>query len=431
VTDAGVGGVPGVTDAGVGRVREAAPASAVRPGATFAVDRISRTTAHARVERVLLSSVALATVCLTALLYPGFGGIQGQFPQLHPWYAWALLGVVSGMPVLLGVLVWLLPRPVVRALSGTTALVFLAAMLMFPVGLVGTHLTHDQPPWFQGIHAVHALLAAVVWQNRGVWLVGLLHGPIIGLVQFQVRPDSLRISLLDALGSTSFALILMGVTVALMAAADRQDRAMAQASALTTREAAVRTREREEARIDAMVHDDIMSVLVAASRPTPPEGLREKAQEALEAIASLEAPTASLTSYGPVEFANTLAQHAQAIAPQVSVGIGVNDAAPIPAEVVSATTEALEEALRNAVQHAGGPGRDVQYRMDVDVDGAGIMVRIADDGRGFVPRTVTARRLGIRLSIIDRMALLDGGTATVHSRPGRGTVVTLRWERAA
>lgn len=193
------------------------------------IDRVSRSTARARLERNLFASVGLAAAALGLLLYPGYGGIAGQSPQLHSWYAISLVIVVVVMPVALGIMTWIVPRRLTRALGGATALVFLLAMAVFPWGLIGDHLTHNQPPWFQGIHAVHAMIAAIVWQNRAVWMVGLAHGVIIGLVQYAVRPDSLRISLLDALGSTTFALILMGVTIALMMAADRQDRATAQA----------------------------------------------------------------------------------------------------------------------------------------------------------------------------------------------------------
>ena len=55
-----------------------------------------------------------------------------------------------------------------------------------------------------------------------------------------------------------------------------------------------------------------------------------------------------------------------------------------------------------------------------------ISVQIVDNGRGFRPDRVPRARLGIRGSIVNRMALV-GGTAKITSILSVGTVVTLRW----
>jgi len=52
---------------------------------------------------------------------------------------------------------------------------------------------------------------------------------------------------------------------------------------------------------------------------------------------------------------------------------------------------------------------------------------VKDDGRGFNPRRVGIDRLGIRLTIVQRMEELPGGSATISASPGRGTVVALDW----
>ncbi len=396
---------------------------------TSGIDRVTRGTARARLERNIYTALGFAAVALGVLLYPGYGGIQGQHPQLYPAYAVGLAVVAVGLPAMLGIMAWWAPRRTTRAVAGVTTLVFLVGMATFPLGLIGDHLDHDQPPWFQGIHAVHAMTAAIVWQHRAVWLVGIAHGPIIGLVHHVVRPDSTRNAVVDALGSTTFALILMGVAIALIMAADRQDQAASQARALAVQGAAARTREREEARINAMVHDDIMSVLIAASRENPPAGLRDTAREALAAIAELGAPSTPADSYSVDEFVHLLRHHATAIAPDVKIVTTVQDGPALPADVVAAITEAMEEALRNSVRHAHAPGKIVVRHLTVRISEQLVEVRVHDTGRGFDHRLVKDRQLGIRLSIIERMALVEGGHAAVTSLKGTSTTVTLRWER--
>ncbi len=49
-----------------------------------------------------------------------------------------------------------------------------------------------------------------------------------------------------------------------------------------------------------------------------------------------------------------------------------------------------------------------------------------DAGAGFDPARVHPARLGLRRSIVERMADW-GGQALVRSAPGEGTTVTLRW----
>jgi signal transduction histidine kinase len=65
----------------------------------------------------------------------------------------------------------------------------------------------------------------------------------------------------------------------------------------------------------------------------------------------------------------------------------------------------------------------------VEVRGLGhgaIQVQVGDAGSGFEPATVPTERLGVRVSIVERMSSA-GGHADVESSPGAGTTVTLRW----
>lgn len=392
-------------------------------------DRVNRHTARARLERVFWTAIGIAGVVFGVLLYPGTAGIQGQSPQLIDWFAQFLVFVAVVMPVLLGVFTWFVPRQVMRAFAGGTVMLFLASMALFPYAMMNDHLLDHQVPWFQGIHALHAMIAGVVWQNRLVWLYAIAQGPIIGWAQLMVRPDSGRASLLDAVGSSEFAVILLAATIAVMKAADRQDRASELAREQASRGAATRTREREETRINAMVHDDIMSVLLTASRENPPATLPDQARVALSSIATLEIEDAAAREYDTEEFLAAVQEVVYALSPDTELEQEAVAATSVPADVVSAITDALAEALRNSIRHAGPNGSTVHRTVTAAAEPHGVTVAVTDNGRGFNPRQVASRRLGIRLSIVDRMELVDGGSASVRSRPGGGTTVVLTWVR--
>lgn len=79
-----------------------------------------------------------------------------------------------------------------------------------------------------------------------------------------------------------------------------------------------------------------------------------------------------------------------------------------------------QEAVGNAVRHAGSDEVTVQLRSD----GATAELRVEDAGAGFDQRAI--RSHGIGLVGIEERARLAGGTAWVMSAPGQGTRVIAR-----
>jgi signal transduction histidine kinase len=95
-----------------------------------------------------------------------------------------------------------------------------------------------------------------------------------------------------------------------------------------------------------------------------------------------------------------------------------------PSDAVQALVRAAREAMVNAAKHSGADKIDVYAEVDEDL----IEVFVRDRGEGFDLDNVPEDRMGVRGSIIDRMAR-HGGTATVRSRPGDGTEVRLEIRR--
>ena len=94
----------------------------------------------------------------------------------------------------------------------------------------------------------------------------------------------------------------------------------------------------------------------------------------------------------------------------------------LPVAAAGAIRDSVREALANVARHAAV----AEARMSVRQDGHRLVVEVSDTGVGFDPDKVPAHRRGISESITARMARA-GGTGSVRSAPGQGTVVYLEW----
>jgi signal transduction histidine kinase len=102
------------------------------------------------------------------------------------------------------------------------------------------------------------------------------------------------------------------------------------------------------------------------------------------------------------------------------VTVGVPPAIPrLPEDVEVGVYRVAQEALANAVRHAGA--RSVALML-ATTDGA-LTLEIRDDGRGFDRDALRARALGL-VAMEERAAAL-GGRLDVRSAPGMGTTVRL------
>ncbi len=99
---------------------------------------------------------------------------------------------------------------------------------------------------------------------------------------------------------------------------------------------------------------------------------------------------------------------------------------PVPQAVEDQLFRVGQEALTNAIKHAGCRS----LKVELDYRGRGLALTVADDGRGFTPGaarpSTDSGGFGI-LGMRERMAQI-GGTLDVESGPGRGTRIIARWK---
>ncbi|MFJ4846195.1 MULTISPECIES: GAF domain-containing sensor histidine kinase [unclassified Streptomyces] len=93
----------------------------------------------------------------------------------------------------------------------------------------------------------------------------------------------------------------------------------------------------------------------------------------------------------------------------------------LPAAQEEAVLRVAQEAMHNALRHAGASSVTVR----LEARGRGAVLRITDDGRGFDPSAV--RRAGRHLGLVSMRDRADGvgGALTVESAPGKGTVIEM------
>lgn len=210
-------------------------------------------------------------------------------------------------------------------------------------------------------------------------------------------------------------------------AARRADAAAARAE-LARREARVAEAARADDReLANALHDTAASTLLMVGIGQVPHDaawLRPQARrdlELLHAFGTPESGTADPTGTADlVELLRKSLEHTP-----LTVELTAPDRLALPFGVARAIADASGEALTNVSRHAGTGRATVRLRGDA----AGLQLDVADDGAGFDPSRIPATRRGVRESVQGRMSRI-GGTATITSTPGRGTLVQLEWQRS-
>ena len=195
-----------------------------------------------------------------------------------------------------------------------------------------------------------------------------------------------------------------------------------------TRDEAYEEIQRERERLLGSLHDTVLQSLeyIASggygSEPDP-ETLRAVAARAADDLrACLEGlHDDGDESCGLVDGLREVVSEAQAlVTTDLQLVEGPNDGSVEGADA-AALTLAVREALTNVRKHARA-SRVVVYCESED---GTALVTVRDDGVGMERRRITGGGLGVRHSIIKRLADRSGD-ASFESSPGCGTVVTLR-----
>lgn len=311
---------------------------------------------------------------------------------------------------------------------GLQALIVLAISLLWVPLLDPTSDGADKPWvwWAVGNAAIAAILAF-----RPV--ISAAIATALPIIWFFVRTSPQggdahwQEALQDSVYTFLFSLSISGLLILFQEAARKVDLENHRATLAAAERARVDAIESERARIDALVHDKVLTTLLVAanSKSTQEEAAAaELADAAIGALAVLEDSSAQpLQQITANSLFSALRDAVGRLDSTIEINIDNSSDLPIDSRVADALTEATLQAVHNSILHAGtSVSRGVKMR----TNGNRLKIVIFDSGRGFRVSRIPKSRLGLRLSIIDRVEKV-GGRVFVDSRPGHGTNIILEW----
>ncbi len=190
-----------------------------------------------------------------------------------------------------------------------------------------------------------------------------------------------------------------------------------------------RIREQERAEVAAHVHDSVLHTLTLIQRHVddPRAVTRLARSQERELRGWLYRPAPDGGDSGAAGLSSVLERAAAEVEDAHGVAIEVVVVGDCPLDDrLLAVRDAAREALVNAAKYA--PDSAISLYSEVEPDQVTVFVR--DRGPGFDLEAVPEDRLGVRQSVIGRMAR-NGGTAVVRSGAADGTEVQLEMPRRA
>ncbi|WP_068147646.1 sensor histidine kinase [Rhodococcoides corynebacterioides] len=346
----------------------------------------------------------------------------------RPWWTPVALVLFFGPGLALAVVAFVGSIRAITMLAVACMVGYLVGLATWPLGWTGASFVESEPVWFSFFPALAALGAAITTTPARVFLYLAVVTVGAQTVNYTVREPVDRSPLVpDVVYGFGFGIIFVGAAVMAARTGRLLDRTRASSYAQAARSATLEARSVERRRFDGLIHDGVMSTLLAASRPDAGDAVARQARTTLAELDALRDDAGSADDFSGDDVLAHLRAAATAVDGSIPMTVHASDAAVTryPAEAIRTVGAALAEAVRNSVRHAGEARREVEVTVAADE----VHVVVRDDGIGFDTDSVPAHRLGVRVSIVDRMARLSGGSAELRSAPGAGTRVDLWWRR--
>jgi signal transduction histidine kinase len=401
------------------------------------LSRLRGALSRSTVERILTRAAAVFGLLLSLQAIPV---VTASTNYIYP--VWLDIEPLVLLAVLLLVVLAAVLQRGVRVTMTVFSLLYLVAFALWPLCISNLSAAAGTQPWLWSLIAVAMAYAAVAlpvpW--AGAYIVAVTAVYVFIHVQPSGGSAELKGGLLDAIYVLLIGAFMVMLTTTLRRAADRVDAAQATAMQQYARAARNHATEVERTKIDALVHDTVLTTLITAARA---ETDTERAAAVTLSAAALETLQDAPGSFDPdsdvtlTQFATRLAEAAHVLSPRVA--FAAKDLAPlrIRGVVADALFSAAVQALINSLQHAGDRdgGPDVMRTITVKTefaeqsDAAELTVQVSDTGVGFDVSEVPKERLGLRVSIRERVESV-GGRAVICSMPGGGTSIVVTWKAA-
>lgn len=384
--------------------------------ATLAVSRIDRLTGRAFSLFILIS------------LYEGWDKFQSQLGVLNLWVAIPLFAGYAAIQIYNVINFWFLSG----SLAGywSHGIIVLVLVCTWPLQLQDvSQIQHGFQPWIWWVTGGGSLAVGLLLPRIAAWI----YMAVIPIAWFVLAGTEFagRVGFLEAIEEASFVALYPATIVTLAhllrQSARRVDEATEKAALAAAERARVNAMELERSRVDALVHDSVLTTFVVAAQASTETEYRSAKTSAEDALARLErAGEEDGDEVSVFAFMQALTESLQRQVPELQISTTGASARKIPSAVVSAMTDATAQAVANSIQHAGAKAkRHVRLRASDRM----LKIVITDNGVGFRPSRIPKSRLGLRLSIIERVERV-GGRVYIDSKPGSGTNLILEWDLA-
>lgn len=369
---------------------------------------------------------AVALTCLATLI-PALFLAFIQLPHLHPLWLATVGGGIIGFSLLLPVYAWSFGD--VRWLCGAYALVSLLGLATW-VWAWTSPLRANHAPWLWmcvGIAAVCAAIATTVPLGFVYTVVSAL---VFGAVRMTRSGGDL--SALEAMQDVLTLLVLPTALLLLIRffanAVDELDATTADSQQVEADRAIDRALHQQRTVLDGIIHDRVMTTLVAAVQTDQSRGeVAELARTALDAVADAGSAPDGAQLLDLHQLARLIEDMVDPVCPLAEVIVDASgDDLTVTAAVASVLGQAAREAALNVSRHAEAENCTITVSARMDRGDQQVRVDIRDDGKGFDPEDLPENRFGIRVSMRERLTHI-GGPVDISSRPGEGTRVSLLW----
>ena len=358
-----------------------------------------------------------------------------QSAALIPGAGAALMAVLYGTMATLAVasVAKVAVRGAALALAGLYAL----ALLVWPLLVVDPAALDGQAPWLYYICTVATAAAVIALPVPGATAYTIAIPIVYGIIRLVPAGGQVNglLAVLDAMYAVILGVAVLVIITMLRQAAEAVD--TAQEGALQRYDLAARQHatENERVKVDALVHDSVLTTLLSAAAAASPEEQALAARMARDAINRLDEAGASgpraLENVGLPVLVRRLRAALTTFSAPFTVRVVNAGGVELPVEAVEALYTASVQAMVNSMQHADEPGRATRRELRIrGVRAGGCVIEIADNGAGFDRSSVPDERLGLRVSIEERMANA-GGSAEIVSAPHHGTTITIAWPAGA
>ncbi|AMM19207.1 hypothetical protein AX769_02495 [Frondihabitans sp. PAMC 28766] len=229
--------------------------------------------ASRRVTRLMYLSLAIGSGVYAGV---GLSKAFSEFPALEPWFAWSSWIFSTAAPLILGALALWAPLRTLRIVASIYGLLFLVVMLVWAPLQVTPGLPGQSSPWTNDIMTVPTIAIAISWRARPVWAYVIVSALCSGIVRYASDPAiGWKLAALDTSYNLLTNAVFTSLTLVTRSGASRLDSAAAAAQLETSRQAEAAARVQQRVRIDALVHDHVLSALLIASRDDAPRAPSE------------------------------------------------------------------------------------------------------------------------------------------------------------